>query len=406
MTEASPDGGRRPLTIFIVVGEESGDQLGSKLMVALRDLHGTQIDFIGTGGSRMEALGLRPLLRPGEIDIIGISQVLFRLRHIVRRIREVAAAAIDAKPDLLVLIDSPEFSHRVGKLVRRELPSVPIIDYVSPTVWAWRSSRAPKMVPYIDHVLALLPFEPRIYVELKGPPCTYVGHPLLEKIPALRPTFGERPDLTEGQKPTLLILPGSRIAEVDRLMEPFGEALALISKTRGPVEALLPAVPHLVGRIRERLKAWPIQPTVVEGETDKYAAFRRAHAALAASGTVSLELALSGVPTVIAYRIEMMLRPFKWMLRVPSVVLANVVLGERVVPEFLDGKSRPQTLASEVVKLLHPGAARSRQIEAFKRLDEIMAFEGAAPSYRAAKLILDLTDHGRRRRPLPALATA
>lgn len=402
MTAVASDGGGRPLTVFIVVGEESGDQLGSKLMVALRDLHGAPIDFLGTGGSRMEALGLKPLLRPGEIDIIGISQVLARLRHILRRIREVSAAAVAAKPDLVILIDSPEFSHRVGKIVRREMPEVPIIDYVSPTVWAWRSSRAAKMVPYIDHVLALLPFEPRIYVELKGPPCTYVGHPLLEKVPRLRPAPGERPDLAAVEKPTLLILPGSRTAEIDRLMEPFGEALGLITRQFGPVEALLPAVPHLVGRIRDRLKSWPVQPTLVEGEDAKYAAFRRAHAALAASGTVSLELALSGIPTVIAYRIEMMLRPFKFMLRVPSVVLANVVLGERIVPEFLDGKSKPEALAAEVVKLLRPGPARTRQIEAFKRLDEIMAFDGDAPSVRAAKLVLDLTDHGRRRRPLPA----
>ncbi|MCC6735117.1 MAG: lipid-A-disaccharide synthase [Bauldia sp.] len=378
----------RPFTVFIVVGEESGDQLGSRLMVALRELYPGPIDFVGTGGTRMEALGLKPLLRPGEIDIIGVSQVLFRVRHILRRIREIAAAAVAADPDLLILVDSPEFSHRVGKIVRRERPDVPIMNYVSPTVWAWRSSRAAKMVPYIDHVLALLPFEPQIYVDLKGPPCTYVGHPLLEKVNILRPAPGERPPLESVEKPTLLILPGSRTAEVKRLMEPFGDALARISRDFGPVEAILPAVPHLVGNIRERLQSWPVQPTVVEGEEAKYAAFRRAHVALAASGTVSLELALAGVPTVIAYRVEMILRPFKWMLRVPSVVLSNVVLGERIVPEFLDGKSSPDRLAAEVVKLLRPGAARDRQIAAFRKLDAIMAIEGDAPSRRAAAMVL------------------
>ncbi|MCW5715272.1 MAG: lipid-A-disaccharide synthase [Bauldia sp.] len=394
----------RPFTIFIVVGEESGDQLGSKLMVALRELYPGPITFIGTGGSRMEALGLTPLLRPGEIDIIGISQVLFRFRHIFRRIREIAAAAIAAEPDLVVLVDSPEFSHRVGKIVRRERPQIPIVNYVSPTVWAWRSSRAPKMVPYIDHVLALLPFEPQIYVELKGPPCTYVGHPLLEKVSVLRPAPGERPALESVDRPTLLILPGSRTAEVKRLMEPFGEALARITREIGPVEAVLPAVPHLSGHIRERLKSWPVQPTVVEGEAAKYHAFRRAHAALAASGTVSLELALAGVPTVIAYRVEAILRPFKWMLRVPSVVLSNVVLGERIVPEFLDGKSRPERLAAEVVKLLRPGTARERQLAAFSRLDSVMAFDGDAPSRRAAQMVLDVA---RKRGVLPpALITA
>lgn len=391
MTASAAAASPRPFTVFIVVGEESGDQLGSKLMTAMRDLYGAEIKWLGTGGSRMAALGLKPLLRPGEIDIIGITQVLRRFRHIFRRIREIAAAAVAAEPDLVVLVDSPEFSHRVGKIIRRERPSIPILDYVSPTVWAWRSSRARKMVSYIDHVLALLPFEPDIYEELRGPPCTYVGHPLLEKVPQLRPRPGEWLDLSAVAKPTLLILPGSRTAEVKRLMEPFGETLDIITREFGPVEALLPAVPHLVDDIRRRAESWKVKPTILEGEEQKFAAFRRAHAALAASGTVSLELALSGVPTVIAYRIEMILRPFKRMiLRVPSVVLANVIMGEKIVPEFLDGRSRPGRLAAEIITLLRPGPARTRQIEAFARLDEIMAFEGGVPSVRAAELVLEL----------------
>lgn len=390
---------QRPMTVFIVVGEESGDQLGSRLMTALNALHAGPIRYVGTGGSRMESLGLKPLLRPGEIDVIGLSGVITRLPSIFRRIREIAEAGIASDPDIVVLIDSPEFSHRVGKIIRERRPDVPVIDYVSPSVWAWRSGRARKMAPYIDHVLALLPFEPRIYMELGGPACSYVGHPLLEKVPVLRPQGNERRPLEEVERPNLLVLPGSRTNEVKRLMEPFGEALRLITERYGPVNAYLPAVPHLIDDIRARASLWPVKPIIIEGEAEKYAAFRQAHAALAASGTVSLELALSGIPTVIAYRIEMILRPFKWLLRVPSVVLANVVLGERVIPEFLDGKSKPTTLADEVVKLLKPGAARDGQIEAFRRLDEVMAFDGAAPSFRAAELILQLTDHGTMRRP-------
>ena len=390
MTEPAAAGSSRPFTVFIVVGEESGDQLGAKLMSALSELRSGDVRFVGSGGTRMAAAGLDPLLRPGEIDVIGISGVITRLPQIFRRIREIAEAAIAAEPDVLVLVDSPEFSHRVGKIVRRRVPSIPIIDYVSPSVWAWRSSRARKMMPYIDHVLALLPFEPAVYLDLGGPPCTYVGHPLLEKVPQLRPRPGERPNLADVAKPCLLVLPGSRKNEIRRLMEPFGEALKLITERFGPVEAILPAVPHLVDDIRRRVEEWPVRPTIVEGEEAKFAAFRRAHAALAASGTVSLELALSGVPTVIAYRIEMVVRPFKWMLRASSVVLANVVLGERVVPELLDGKSKPSRLANEVVKLLRPGPDRDRQIEAFGRLDRIMAFDEGAPSVRAAEMILDL----------------
>ncbi len=392
MTPASRAESERPFTVFIVVAEELGDQLGSRLMAALTDLKNGDIRFVGTGGSRMEAAGLTsPLLRPGEVDLIGITTLVTRFPQIVGKIRKVAAAAIAAEPDVLVLVDSPEFSHRVARIVRRERPNIPIINYVSPSVWAWRAARAKAMVPYIDHVLALLPFEPAVYRRLGGPPCSYVGHPLLEKVPLLRPAPGERKPLEVAERPRLLILPGSRRAEIKHLMGAFGETLALITDRHGPVEAILPAVPHLADDIRRRAEGWPIQPTIVEGEEAKYAAFRSAHAALAASGTVSLELALSGIPTVVAYRIELVVRPFKWMLRVPSVVLANVVLSERVVPELLDAKSTPERLSGALLPLLRPSPARDHQLASFAKLDDIMAFEEGLPSVRAAEMILQLT---------------
>jgi lipid-A-disaccharide synthase len=397
LTAATSDLTGRPFTVFIIVAEESGDQLGARLMAALADLKKGQVRFVGTGGSRMEAAGLDPMLRPGEVDLIGFAGLFSKLPQILRRIREVAEAAIAAEPDVLVLVDSPEFSHRVARIVRKKAPRIPIINYVSPSVWAWRSGRARRMLPYIDHVLALLPFEPAVYRRLGGPPCTYVGHPLLEKLDQLRPAPGERVPLEEAERPRLLLLPGSRRAEVRRLMRPLGETLALVTERLGPVDALLPAVPHLADDIRQRTESWAVKPTIIEGEEEKYRAFRSAHAALAASGTVSLELALSGIPTVVTYRIEMMVRPFKWLLRVPSVVLANVVLGDRVIPELLDGASEPERLAGALLPLLMPGAARERQIKAFTALDHIMAFKGAAPSVRAAETILGFVDSAGRR---------
>jgi lipid-A-disaccharide synthase len=385
----------RPFTVFIIVAEESGDQLGARLMEALADLKNGDIRFLGTGGSRMSARGLKPMLQPGEVDLIGFTGLISRLPQILRRIREVAEAAIAADPDVLVLVDSPEFSHRVARIVRKRRPEIPVINYVSPSVWAWRSGRARKMLPYIDHVLALLPFEPAVYHRLGGPDCTYVGHPLLEKVPAIRPAEGERPPIEGIERPRLLLLPGSRRAEVKHLMKPFGEVLRLVNERHGPVEAIVPAVAHLADDIRKRAASWPVQPTIVEGEEAKNAAFRSAHAALAASGTVSLELALAGVPTVVAYRIELVIRPFKWLLRVPSVVLANVVLGDRVIPELLDAKSTPEALARELLPLLSPGEARDRQINAFRQLDSIMAFKGKAPSRCAAETILDLLERRR-----------
>lgn len=393
---ASPAAASRPFTVFIVVAEESGDQLGSRLMEALVELTAGDVQFSGTGGSRMARVGLDPILRPGEVDLIGFTGLVSRLPQILRRIREVADAAIACEPDVMVLVDSPEFSHRVARIVRRRAPGIKILNYVSPSVWAWRSARAKKMVPYIDHVLALLPFEPAVYRRLGGPPCSYVGHPLLEKVPQLRPRPGEREPIEQADRPRVLLLPGSRKAEVKYLMGPMGEALALVSDRHGPVDAVLPAVTHLADDIRERVKTWPVQPTIVEGEDAKYAAFRSAHAALAASGTVSLELALAGVPTVVTYRIETIVQPFKWLLRVPSVVLANVVLGDRVIPELLDRKSKPRRLARALLPLLRPGPEREKQTQAFSLLDEIMAFADGPPSVRAAEMILQLAGRNTR----------
>ncbi len=387
---AAGAGQGRPFTVFIIVAEESGDQLGARLMANLRELR-EGIRFVGTGGSRMEAAGLKPLMGPGEVDLIGLSGLINKIPQIIRRIREIAAAAIAANPDVLVLVDSPEFSHRVAKIVREKSPHIPIINYVSPSLWAWRPSRAKRMLSHIDHVLALLPFEPAVYERLGGPPCVYVGHPLLEKLPLLRPAAGERKPISDVERPRLLLLPGSRRAEVKRMMVVFGDVLRLVTEQFGPVEALLPAVPHLADDIRERVRNWPVQPTIVEGEEAKYAAFRSAHAAIAASGTVSLELALSGIPTVVTYRVETILRPFKWTLRIPSVVLANVVLSDHIVPELLDGKGTPERLTAELVPLLRESPARARQLAAFRRLDDIMAFEGGVPSRRAAELILELS---------------
>lgn len=379
----------RPFTAFLVVGEESGDQLGAALMAALDQRLGGNVRFLGTGGHRMEAKGLRPLFPLGELAVVGLSGIARQLPRLLERIRQTADAAVAARPDVIVIIDSPEFTHRVARRVRKHAPSIPIVDYVSPSVWAWRTYRARRMTAYIDCVLALLPFEPGLYVKLGGPRCVYVGHPLLQKVPELRPGPGDRPPPGEGP-PRLLVLPGSRSMEVRRLMEPFGAALDLIVRQYGPVRPILPAVPHLAAEIRRRAADWPAQPEIVEGEAGKFAAFRSAHAALAASGTVSLELALAGVPMVIAYRIDPVVRPFKWMLKVPSIVLANIVLGEQVVPEFLDGNSTPEKLAAAVLPLLRDTPERSRQVSAFARLDRLMDFEGSPPADRAASVVLEV----------------
>lgn len=295
---------------------------------------------------------------------------------------------MSSRPDILVVIDSPDLTHAVARRVRRRLPGLPIVNYVSPTVWAWRPGRARRMRAYIDHVLALKPFEPAAHLRLGGPPCTYVGHPLVEQVERFRPSPGERTAVGAAD-PTLLVLPGSRRSEVSRLMGPFGEAVTRLSTSSPrPARVVIPAVAHLAAEITARAADWSVRAEVVVGEDAKHAAFRVATAALAASGTVTLELALAGVPTVVGYRVSALEWPFRFLIDVPSIVLANLILGENVVPEFIQGDCTPVRLADALRPLLDDTPERRRQVEAFGRLDAIMEIGAAdTPSERAAAIV-------------------
>ena len=374
--------------IFLIATEESGDRLGASLMKVLRQRLGGAVRFEGVGGQAMAREGLASLFPIEELSIMGFAAVVKQLPMILRRIRETAEAVTQASPDMLVIIDSPDFTHRVARRVRASDPAIPIVNYVSPSVWAWRPGRARAMCAYVDHVLALLPFEPGEYLKLRGPRCSYVGHPLTEQIESLRPAADEQKRRDEAP-PVLLVLPGSRRSEVRHHMAVFGAALGLLRDQGMAFELILPTMPHLIDAVREGAAGWPVQPRIVIGETEKRAAFRIAHAALAKSGTVTLELALAGVPMVTAYRtgaIE------AWILlraiRIPSVILANLVVGDNVVPEFLQADCTPQNLSCALRDVLQELPLRRRQVEAFAKIDAIMSTGNATPSTRAADIVL------------------
>jgi lipid-A-disaccharide synthase len=376
----------RPVTIFLVAGEESGDILGAALMRALAARLGPTVLFQGVGGHRMAEAGLASIFPMDELALHGFTEVLGQMPRLLARLRQASEAVLAARPDALVLVDAPAFNIRLARRVRRGDPAIPIIDYVSPSVWAHNSWRARRMAPVVDEVMAILPFEPEVHRRLGGPPCVYVGHPLLARLGELRPAAGERPPL--GASPTLLVLPGSRRSEIRRLMARFGAAIAQVVASRPDVEIILPAVARVRGDIDEQLAGWPVRPQVIEGEGAKLAAFRRAHAALAASGTVTLELALSGVPMAVGYRADRLVRLLKPLLIAPSIVLPNLVIGRNAIPEFVNRDCTPERLAAAVVPLLADSPERRAQLAAFVRIDELMATRGGAPSDLAAEAVL------------------
>ena len=375
--------------IFLVAGEKSGDELGWKLMRALRAATNSNITLRGVGGEGMEREGLQSLFPQSDIAVNGFLPVVQNLPILLRRIRETADAIIASPPDVLVIIDSPDFTHRVAKRVRAKLPQLPIIDYVSPTVWAWRPGRARKMRAYVDHLLALLPFEPQVHERLGGPRTTYVGHPLIERVTEFRPASDEA-QLRNTKPPTVLILPGSRRAEIERLLDLFGETAQQLIERVGEVDFVLPAVSHLKDIIEARIAHWPCKVRLVFGEDEKLKAFRQARAALAASGTVSLELALAQVPMVIAYRVG---KVEEWIVRAlataPSIVLPNLILGEKVIPEFLQEDASPSTLSKALAQLIGDTPAREAQLAALTKLDDVMQLpDGQSPSALCAQIIL------------------
>ncbi len=382
--------------IFIVAGEHSGDVLGGKLLNALREEAGAgAFEFAGVGGDHMREAGVSSIFPLADIAVMGPVAILARLPKLVRRVYRTVDAALAFNPDAVVIIDSPEFTHPIAKRIRQRRPQVPIVDYVSPSVWAWRPGRARKMRPYVDHLLALLPFEPEAHKRLGGPPCTYAGHPLIERAPwidaldaeSLAGRLGLRPGL-----PVLLVLPGSRPSEVSRLMAPFGETVQALREAAGPFEVVIPAVSSVRPMIEQALVSWPRKPSLVEGEEDKFKAFKLARAALAASGTVTLELGVAGTPMTVAYRVDPVAARLRFLLQVHSVVLANLVLGENAFPEFIQEDCTPSKLSAALAPLLKDTPERAAQLAALAKIRERMFLPDRTPSGKAAEVVLSILD--------------
>ena len=382
------------MKVFIIAGEASGDKLGTEMMKGLQNLTEQKVQFTGIGGEGMIGQGLTSLFPMDQISIMGIGEILSQYVALKRRIRQTVEAVLKTQPDVLITIDLPEFNLRVAQQVKAR-SSIRTVHYVAPTVWAWRPKRAAKMAPYIDQVLALFPFEPP-YMQSAGMQCDFVGHPVVTEPKATVPQVGEfrRAQGLEGV-PLLLVLPGSRRSEVSRLLPVFGQCVARLITHNPNMRVLVPTVPAVAEQVRQAVAQWAGEPIVQVAEDHNHAtqlaekriAFAAADVALAASGTVSLELAAAGTPMVVAYDMAWLSRLIIGrMLRTDTVTLVNLVSETRAVPEFIGAACTPPAIVAAIQEVW----ARP-EAQAFAMQDTMLklGLGGKDPGVRAAQAVLD-----------------
>lgn len=375
--------------IFLIAGEPSGDFLGARLMEALKKKTGNRVSFAGIGGARMEEQGIKSLFPMAELSVMGVAEVLPRIPKLLRRISETAEAVERLAPAALVTIDSPDFNFRVAK--RAKGKGIPLIHYVAPTVWAWRPGRAKKVAGFLDHLLTLLPFEPP-YFEAEGLAATFVGHPVLEGRAGKGdgPGFRNRHGISASDI-LITVLPGSRMSEVSRLHRVFGETLFLLNKKFPRLRCVVPTVNSVAGTVRRLTAEWPVPVLVVEGDTEKFDAFAASDVALAASGTVALELAMARTPAVIAYKTNIVTALVaRWLVRIRFAHLVNLVLDREAIPEFLQGACRSDFLAAALEDLLTDTGRRDKQLSAYADALNKLSPKGPSPASRAAAVVLDV----------------
>jgi lipid-A-disaccharide synthase len=377
--------------IFFIAGEPSGDALGGALIAALRQRTGGRLRIAGIGGERMRDQGLDSLVPLGDLAIMGVAEVLPRAPVIFRRVRETVKAIRTLRPDAVVTIDSSGFSWRIAQRLRRRGENVPLIHYVAPMVWAWRAGRARRMARWYDHLMTLLPFEPP-YFERVGLSCRYVGHPVLESgadrgdASRFRAVHG----LTE-EAALITVLPGSRAGEVRRLLPIFGSTLNHLESVIGPFRVVVPTVATVAATVAAAAAAWPGNPIIVQQPEEKYDAFAASRVALAASGSVALELALAKLPMVVGYRLNRLTEAFlDRVLKVRQVNLVNLLLGEPLVCELLGPNCTPERLAASLAELIRDERVRATHRQGYDEVVRRLEGDGMSPSLRAADQILEL----------------
>jgi lipid-A-disaccharide synthase len=387
----------RPLKIAVIAGEVSGDLLGADLIAQLKVMHNGPIELVGVGGDALEAQGLKSLFDFSELSIMGFTQVLSKLPRLIKLISITADAIVQAEPDLLLVVDSPDFTHRVAKKVRSKRPDLPVVNYVCPSVWAWKEYRAKAMLDYVDAVLAVLPFEPAVMQRLGGPETHFVGHrlsshPDVRRVRQARQARGPRP---LGSKRTILLLPGSRGGEIAQLLPILGEAMQQFVARNGETRFILPTVARQEALVREMTRDWPSRPQIVVGDAAKWQAFEEADAAIAASGTVILELALAYVPVVSTYKGDWIIRMLSHRIKIWTGALPNLIADYAVVPEYFNDVLRPASLVRWAERLSLDTPQRTAMLAGYGEVWQKLETERPAGEAGAAVVLSVLEKRGK-----------
>lgn len=387
------------MKIFIIAGEDSGDKLGSAIIDGLREVTDVPPKFVGIGGNGMISRGLESIFPMSELSVMGFVEIASKYKHLKKRLNQTIAAILDEKPDILLTIDAPEFCFRVAKQVKLLNKNIAVAHYVAPTVWAWRSNRAKQISNFIDQILALFPFEPRYFHDV-GVRCDFVGHPIVSE------TLADEESVTEFKKaysltdePVILCLPGSRKSEIDRLMPVFGETLEKFSNALPNARFILPSTPDVYEYSKKFLDCMPKDIIFLTPEKfgmKKYLEFKKAsfklsQLALAASGTVSLELAANNTPMVIGYDMNFLSRKIiGLMLKIDTVNLVNLVTGNRNIPECIGSNFNSEKLFLEMVRVY---SNNLNQIKDFKTTMDLLGINKEPPNVRAANSLLNLFEN-------------
>lgn len=375
--------------VYIVTGEPSGDLLGGRLMAALRDVTEDRVRFAGIGGESMAEQGLESRVDLSELAVMGFLEVLPKARRILRIVQDTADDIAQCRPDVVVTVDSWGFTGRLHKVLRKRRLPVAQVHYVAPMVWAWKEKRTKSVAERVDHLMCLLPNEPP-YFERHGLSCTHVGHSIIESgADAGDGDAFRAAHAIPAEAPLVCVLPGSRRVEVARLLPVFRETVERLAMERPGLRVVIPTVATVAAEVEEAVVEWSVPVTLVRGQKARYDAFAACNAAMAASGTVALELAMAGVPHLIAYRVSPL---SAWLFRrlttIRFVNLVNLTLDREVVPEVLQEQCTPETLLSKMQGLLDDPAARGRQREGFSEALERFRGGAGSPSRKAAEVVL------------------